>query len=139
MKVIFLDFIKFLMGKKINKLVYWTPRILSIIFILFLTLFSFDVIEPGLTFWQIIGGLFMHNIPVFILIIALLISWKYEIVGGIVFILAGLLFIWLTIGRNEFEWYLIVWIIQISGPAFLIGILFFIGWFQKNGAIYKKH
>ena len=124
------------MEKKINKFIYWTPRILSIIFICFLALFSLDVISPELSFWQIVVGLFMHNIPVFILLAVLLISWKHEIVGGIVFILAGLLYSGLSIIRiimsNPVEWYMLFWSLQIAGPAFLIGILFIINWRRKK-------
>ena len=119
------------MGNKINKLIYWIPRILSIIFLCFLAIFSLDVITPGLSLWQIVAGLFVHNIPVLILFIILLISWKYEIVGGIVYILAGVIYIALLL-RNPFEWYMLAWAGQISGVAFLIGILFLIGWFKKN-------
>jgi len=123
------------METKINKFVYWTPRILSIIFLCFLALFSLDVIAPELSFWQIIVGLLMHNIPVFILLIILLISWKYEIVGGIIFILAGTLYIarMLTVMlMNQFEWYGLFWTLPIAGPAFLIGILFIINWLKKR-------
>ena len=48
-----------------NKFIYWAPRILSIIFILFLAMFSLDVITPDASFGEIIVGLFMHNIPVY--------------------------------------------------------------------------
>jgi len=123
------------MAKKINKFIYWTPRILSIIFICFLALFSLDVISPGLSFWQIVLGLFMHNIPVFILLAVLLISWKYEIVGGIGFILAGTLYvvmILMNMLNGSFEWYMVSWILTIAGPAFLVGILFFINWLKKR-------
>ena len=119
------------MNKKISKSVYWTPRILSILFILFLALMSLDIFEGNYGFWGTIIGLFMHNIPVFILLIVLLISWKYEIAGGIAFILAGLLYIVLLM-RNPFEWYMLVWSLQIAGPAFLIGILFLMNWFKKK-------
>ncbi len=119
------------MKKKINKFIYWTPRILSIIFILFLALMSLDVFSPELSFWQTLGALFIHNIPALVLLIVLLISWKYEIVGGSTFILAGLLYIIILI-RKPFEWYMLSWSIQISGVAFLIGILFLIGWFKKK-------
>lgn len=92
---------------------------------------SLDVFSPELSFWQIVVGLFMHNIPALVLLIVLLISWKYEIVGGIAFILAGLLYIaWLM--RKPFQWYMIIWSLQIAGPAFLIGILFLIGWSKKK-------
>jgi len=93
-------------------------------------MFSLDVFETGLTAWQIAVGLFMHNIPVLILAIIIWISWKYEIVGGVVFILAGLAYIAL-LARNPFQWYMLSWAILISGPAFLTGILFLIGWFKK--------
>jgi len=118
--------------QKISKFVYWTPRILSIIFILFLALFSLDVFDMKLGFWGTMLGLFMHNIPVFILLIVLLISWKYEIVGGIAFILAGLLYIILILRNPSFEWYMLSWAVQISGPAFFIGYLFFVNWFKKR-------
>ncbi len=119
------------MDKKISRGVYWTPRIVSIIFILFLMLFSLDVFGMNLGFWGTILVLFMHNIPALILSIVLLISWKYEIVGGIAFILAGLFYI-VMLMKNPFEWYMLSWAIQISGIAFLIGILFLIGWFKKK-------
>ncbi|MBS3121930.1 hypothetical protein J4434_03550 [Candidatus Woesearchaeota archaeon] len=123
------------MNKKISKSVYWTPRILSILFILFLALMSLDIFEGNYGFWGTIIGLFMHNIPVFILSIFLLISWKYEWVGGVVFILAGILYIagiLMTAITTGFEWYYLFWVVQISGIAFFIGILFFVNWFKKK-------
>jgi len=40
----------------------------------------------------------MHNIPVFIMIIVLVIAWKHEIVGAIAFLLAGLIYVVFTTG-----------------------------------------
>jgi hypothetical protein len=114
------------------KFIYWTPRILSILFIAFLAMFSLDIFEPGRSFWEIIVGLFMHNIPVFILIAVLIISWKKEIVGGVVFILAGLLYIFFDLHRSRDISILFLESLIIAGPAFLIGILFLIGWSNKN-------
>lgn len=120
------------MKDKKNKFIFWTPRILAILFILFLALFSLDIFDGNYGFWGTVLGLFMHNIPSLILLIVLLISWKHEIVGGIVFILAGLLYMGLLIFRNQFEWYMLSWSLIIAGPAFLVGILFLIGWFRKR-------
>lgn len=123
------------MNKKINKFVYWTPRIASIIFILFLAMFSLDVFDQGYSFWETVVGLFMHNIPALVLLIILLISWKHEIVGGIAFVLAGILYIAMIIInalQGSFEWYMLSWILTIAGPAFLIGILFIVNWLKKR-------
>lgn len=123
------------MNGKINKFVYWIPRILSIIFILFLAIFSLDIFDMKLSFWETVLGLFMHNIPVFVLSIILLISWKHEIVGGIAFTLAGTLYVAImaiNMLRNSFEWYMVSWNFIIAGPAFLIGILFIINWLKKR-------
>ena len=123
------------METKINKFIYWTSRVLSILFLIFLALFSLDVFDMNLGFWETILGLFMHNIPVFILAIILWISWKYEIVGGIFFILAGGLYIaniLIHALRSQFEWYMLSNSLIIAGPAIFIGILFLINWFQKK-------
>jgi hypothetical protein len=127
------------MGKKTNKFIYWTPRILSIAFILFLAVFSLDIFDGNYGFWGTVLGLFMHNIPSLVLLGVLLISWKYEIVGGVAFILAGLLIVIANLIRMimnpPFHGYYLSWSLIIAGPAFFIGILFLIGWFKKK----KQH
>jgi hypothetical protein len=105
---------------------------MAIAFILFLALFSLDVFGNEYTFWETVIGLFMHNIPSMVLLVVLLIAWRYEIVGAIAFVLAGLAYIGLLAMNPEFEWYMISWSLTIAGPAFLVGILFWIGWRQKR-------
>lgn len=123
------------MERKVNRFIYWIPRVLSIFFVLFLALFSLDVFEGNYGFWGTAVALFMHNIPALILLVILIVSWKREIVGGIGFILAGLAYmgtILANIISTGFEWYYLAWTIQISGIAFLVGILFLVGWFKKR-------
>jgi hypothetical protein len=119
------------MEKKINRFVYWTPRMLSIIFILLLMLLSLDVFAENLSFWETALALFMHNIPALILLVLVIISWKHELVGAITFISAGLLYIIWAFSRVPMGKAL-SWSLIIAGPAFLIGILFQIGWFNKK-------
>ena len=129
------------MKTKISKFVYWTPRILSIAFILFLAMFSLDIFDGNYDFWGTILGLFMHNIPVFILTIILIIAWKHEIVGAITFFLAGLLYItrlMITMIINGFEWYGLSYSFIVAGPAFFIGVLFLVGWKLKKEKKSKK-
>ena len=85
----------------------------------------------NLGFWGTIVGLFMHLIPSFALIINLIISWKYEIVGTIAFILAGIFYI-IMVFMNSFEWYMLSWILTIAVPLILTGILFWVNWHLKR-------
>jgi hypothetical protein len=118
--------------KKISKSLYWTPRIITIFFILFLAMFSLDVFDSCNYLWECILGLLIHNVPVFILIIILAISWKYEIVGAIAFAIMGVAYIILLALNPEFEWYMISWAITIAGPLFLIGYLFLKNWKKRK-------
>jgi hypothetical protein len=63
---------------------------------------SLDVFDGDCGFWGTVLGLFMHNIPALILLAVLLISWRHErgIIGGSVFILAGLLYIFSILLNN---------------------------------------
>lgn len=69
------------------KILYWLPRILAILTALFMMLFSFDSFDGDNSFGKELLGFLLHNIPVFALIIILVIAWKYEIIGGALFIL----------------------------------------------------
>lgn len=119
-------------ARKASKVIYWLPRILTIIFILFLALFSLDIFEGDYGFWGTVLGLFMHNIPSLVLAVVLWISWKYDLVGAIAFFLAGIAYIVLLFMNPEFEWYFISWAFTISGPAFAIGILWILSWKAKK-------
>lgn len=124
-----------LKNKGVSKFVYWTPRIFSILFLLFLALFSLDVIEPGLSFLQIYIGLIIHNIPVFVLLILLLISWRKEIVGAYTFFIAGLVYIGFMVYDAAIysgKWYMLSYSLIIAGPAFLIGYLFLLNHLRKK-------
>ena len=122
--------------KEIGKLLYWAPRILSILFICFLSLFSLDVYKPGMRVEDVALGLFMHNIPTLIMVVLLVIAWRREIVGAVSFIGAGLLysgFVVFNVVNSELPWYIaITWALTIAGPAFLIGILYLINWKKRK-------
>ena len=123
------------MEKKSGKFLFWAPRIIAIVILGFLFVLSLDVFEPDLPIGQIMMGLLIHNIPTLVLLGVLIISWKHESVGGIVFILAGILYVVVT-GRSEDEWYTaLLWSLIIAGPAFLAGILFLLGWLKRKHKI----
>jgi|WetSurMetagenome_2_1015567.scaffolds.fasta_scaffold67325_2 hypothetical protein len=71
-----------------EKALYWTPRILTILGIIFMLMFSLDTLGEKIPLSQKLLGLFMQNIPAFILTIILIIAWKHEMTGGVLFIAA---------------------------------------------------
>jgi len=93
-----------------KKIFYWLPRILTILFIIFISIFALDVFaEPN---WAL--ALFMHLIPSYFLITITIIAWKNEILGGFLFLIIGFALLIFT----HFE------ALIIGVPAFIIGALF---------------
>lgn len=80
------------MDKK-TKFWFWLPRVLNILFLLFLAMFSLDIFDGNYGFWGTVLGLFMHNIPVFILTGILIISWRRPMVSALVFPLLAWLYV----------------------------------------------
>lgn len=124
------------------KIFHWTPRILCILAILFISLFALDSFAPELTFWQQIGGFFMHLIPTFILIILLIVAWKWEYIGGIIFTIFGLitspLVYMLNYNRNHSVGISLSIILAITFPFIVIGILFIISHYLKKKELSKN-
>lgn len=123
--------------RKSGGFVQWVPRIASIVFILFLTLFSLDVFEPERSVSGILVGLLMHNIPVLVLAALTAIAWKRPLVGGVSFIFAGILYVSLVFlqgVRGGLDWKIaLVWMLQLSGIAFVVGGLYVADWRRKRG------
>jgi len=123
------------MKKKVNKFIYWTPRILSFVFAAFLVIFSFDVFGEGVGFWQTALAFFMHNLPSLILIAIAIIAWKRELVGAIGYGLFSLLFLIFTAVRAErgpSPYIQMAWSMIIFVPALLTAVLYYLNWYKKR-------
>lgn len=106
---------------------YWTPRILTIVFILFLGMFALDSFEGDAGFIKKLGGFLIHLIPNFVLILILIVAWKHEWVGTIAFVLVAIAYIVMFWGKFPVVTYL-----TISGPMFLIAFLFWFNWQNRK-------
>ena len=118
------------------KIIHWLPRILCILAILFISLFALDAFNPEKTSWQQIGDFLMHLIPSFVLIIFLIIAWKREFIGGILFILIGLglspIIFMHNYKMNQSVWMSLMVILIITIPFIIIGILFIVSHNMKK-------
>lgn len=115
------------MSSLTKKILYWTPRVVTILFALFLSIFAADVFEGNYGFFETILALFMHLIPVFIILIVLAVSWKNEWIGGVLYISLALIYIFASIGKFHFS---VFWVIPL--PLIVVGVLFIIGWFKRT-------
>lgn len=109
-----------------RKLVYWLPRVLSIFFVLFLSLFALDVFGEY-SGWELALALFIHLIPSIALLGVVAVSWKHDLVGAIIFFAFAVFYIQAAGLGRPWTWYAF-----ISGPAFIVAILFFISWIFKK-------
>ena len=120
------------MSPRSGKLLFWAPRILTIAFIAFLSIFALDVFDEHLSFWPTALALLMHSLPSIVLIAALILAWRREWIGAVLYAAAGLLYvIWAaTVSRPVSP--RLTWMLAIAGPAFVIAILFLLNWRKRE-------
>jgi len=114
------------MNTTAKRALFWAPRILCILFAVFLSVFALDVFGEGYDFWATLLALLIHLVPTYIIIIVLVIAWRWEWVGSILFTGFGIFYIVEAWGKFTWATYL-----AISGPLFLVGILFLFNWIYK--------
>ena len=115
---------------------YWLPRILCMFAIAFVSLFALDAFSSELSFWQQIGAFLMHLIPSFILLALLILAWKKELIGGIIFMLIGLGLSPVVFSHNYRMNHSIFMslgiILTITIPFAIVGLLFLISHFKRK-------
>ena len=84
-------------------------------------MFALDVFNEGHGFWTTLSHLFMHLVPSFVLIGMLVLAWRWEWVGAVLFAAAGAFFFY--IGRPTLATKVLV-----SSPAFFTALLFLLSW-----------
>ena len=122
------------MSDKCQRIFYWIPRVAGIICAAFCFVLAFGVFaEEDWTPLEKTIGFFMQLIPFLIMIILLLISWKWELIGGICYIILGIaITVYMILFRPEI-WYNSFF---LSGPLFFVGLLFIMHYFifeKKKG------
>jgi len=124
------------MEKSIS-LFHWLPRIICILAILFVSMFALDAFSPGLSIWQQIGAFLIHLIPSYVLLALLIVAWRWEYIGGIIFTIIGIglspFVFFLNLNRNHLTVSQSLGIIlMVTFPFIVVGILFIVSHFKKN-------
>lgn len=115
------------MSRLQGRLLFWSPRILSIAFACFISMFALDVFGDHLGFWRTILALALHLIPTFIMAAAIVIAWRWEWVGAAIFGALAALYIVITLPRHHLDW-----ILFIAGPALLVAALYLVDWIKRK-------
>jgi len=108
-----------------RRLWFWAPRLLTVAYAIFLSLFALDVFNEKLSVGKMLLALLIHLTPVAIIMLVLAFAWRWEWVGTVFF--AGLgIFYWVRAVRHP------NWILLISGPLSLLAALFLVSWLQRD-------
>lgn len=111
---------------KKEKILYWTPRIIGIIFTLFMMLFGFDMIGQY-TGWELIIATIMDMTPAILTLGVLFIAWRWPRIGGLIYIALGFTYIFMMRFDADIIPYLIIVL-----PLWITGLLFWREAIKKN-------
>jgi hypothetical protein len=111
------------MKKSMKPALFWAPRVLGIVFALFLGVLALDLFNEVDGVWRTALALGVHLIPAAIILIVVTVSWRRAWVGGFVLPALGLWYLLSESGRIHWSVYLV-----ISGPLFVTGVLFLSDW-----------
>ncbi len=98
-----------------KQFLFWTPRVAIIIFALFLELFAFD--EPIFSI-----GFLMHSLPSLVILLTLLIAWKWERFGACLYIFLGIFSVFFF---DQDDW---LGVLIVNIPPFIVGGLFWLSY-----------
>ena len=113
---------KEMMNTRSAQVLLWAPRVLGILFAIFISLFALDVFGAGYSVGETIFALFMHLIPTYLVIIALLIGWRWDWAGAAAFMALALLYLLMSRGQG----------LVIAIPLAVIGVLFLLNWLVRT-------
>ena len=106
----------------------WSPRILGILVSLFIAAFALDAFAEGTPLASALLDFFIHLIPAFVLLALVMVSRRWEPIAGVAFILLAVVYA-MTMARGRLDWMLV-----ISGPLAVVGVLFLWSWFRRSGS-----
>jgi len=116
---------------RLARIIYWSPRIAAILIIFFISLFALDVFEGDYSLGEMLLAFLMHMIPSLVLIVLLIIAWRWEWFGALAFLAGGLFFLrtlFLGFGEPGALSGAIGMFLLFAGPLFLIALLFGANW-----------
>ncbi|MCX6271287.1 MAG: hypothetical protein NTU44_08750 [Bacteroidetes bacterium] len=122
------------MKKKTFHSFIWIPRSLTILYVLFAAIFAFDSFQGDKSVFVGILDFLYQLVPVILIIILLIITWKRPWWAGLVFLLTGIGY---TLYFNSDQ--ALTRNLLITVPLILAGFLFLVSGFLKRKITPPKH
>jgi hypothetical protein len=109
------------MSNQFHRVLRWAPRVLGLALSLFLSLFALDAFGPGKPLATAMVEFLIHLAPASVVLVAVMIAWRREWIGAVVFAAFAVGYALMVINRLD-------WILVISGPLFFVGLLYLVSW-----------
>lgn len=117
------------MAATIPRLLQWSPRVLGLLVSLFVGMFALDGFAAGKPAPEALADFAIHLIPALVLIAIVVASFRRPWIGGVGFVALALVYA-ATMSRGRLDWMLV-----ISGPLAIVGVLFLCSWFYQRMAM----
>jgi hypothetical protein len=115
-------------GDPVPRWLYWTPRILGVLFAVFISLFALDALEGPYGPGPRLVALAVHLVPTALVVAALVVAWRQEGIGALLFLGLGAYYVAISWGHSRWDAYL-----AVAGPLLVTGLLFLLGWLRRTG------
>lgn len=114
------------MSTRMKQWLIWSPRVLGLLFALFLSIFALDVFGAGYSVWETVLALLIHLIPTLALLLALALAWRWQWIGAFVFLGFVAWYVVETWGQAD-----LIVLLMICGPPLVVGLLYLLDWFYR--------
>lgn len=101
----------------------WAPRVLSLLFAGFISLFALDVFGAGYGFWETLLALAIHLLPTALILLAAALAWRWEWIGALAFLGMAVWYLVMSGGQQHWTAYAL-----IAGPLLLLAGLYLLSW-----------
>jgi hypothetical protein len=114
------------MTQRARQMLFWGPRVSVLLFAGFVGLFALDVFVEGYSLGEVLLAFLIHLIPVFLLLGALAIAWRWEWVGAAMMMGWALFYIWSADGFPLSVY------VYMAGLPLVLGLLFLLNWHYRH-------
>jgi len=117
------------MKRSAARLLYWSPRIITVAFAIFAGLFALESFQEVHGFWRLVLAFAINLVPAYIVLAVLAVAWKWEWVGAAAFAALAVWYSWGMLQRHHLSWPIFL---SIPLPLLVIAGLFLENWIERG-------